>query len=85
MYTYYLYKLKVNQTIFNDEKYKLLFSVDVFNDLVQKGIPFRDAYKMVGKDIQDGNFNPAKVVNHSHIGSIGNLCLAEIIEKKNRT
>lgn len=84
MLTYSLSNIKVNPTILNDDKYKFLFSVDVVNELVQKGIPFRDAYKMVGKDIQDGNFNPAKVVNHSHIGSIGNLCLAEIIEKKNR-
>jgi len=58
-----------------------LFSVEEVNKLVQKGTPFRDAYKIVGKSIVDGNFNPDKKVNHTHEGSINNLCLKEIKEK----
>lgn len=83
MLTYSLKEVQINTTIIEDEKYLYLFSVEEVNKLVQKGIPFRDAYKIVGKSIQDGSFKPNKKVNHTHKGSISNLCLNEIVKKKN--
>ena len=64
----------VKENILDDEKYQYLFSVEVVNDMVLKGIPFRDAYKQVGEDIENGIYKPNKEVNHTHEGSIGNLC-----------
>jgi argininosuccinate lyase len=59
-----------------------LFSVEVVNELVLKGVPFRDAYKQVGEDIEAKRFVPNQdIVSHSHEGSIGNLCLTEIRTK----
>jgi argininosuccinate lyase len=77
-------KVKVNDHILDDPKYKFLFSVEVVNNAVLQGIPFRDAYKLIGKQIADGNFDPALEVNHTHEGSIGNLCNDRITEKFNR-
>ncbi|MDP4207306.1 MAG: argininosuccinate lyase [Bacteroidota bacterium] len=74
-------KLKINQNILDDERYKYLFSVDELNKLVLQGVPFRDAYKIVGKDINEGKFNPEKKVEHTHEGSIGNLCNDKIRDK----
>jgi argininosuccinate lyase len=74
-------KLIVNQQILTDSRYKYLFSVDVLNQLVLEGTPFRDAYKIIGKEINEGKFNPEIKVNHTHEGSIGNLCNAQISEK----
>jgi len=84
MLTYSLKNIKVNTAIVEDKKYLYLFSVEEVNKLVQSGIPFRDAYKIVGKNINEGNFNPNKNVVHTHKGSLGNLCLNDIIEKKNK-
>ncbi|PCH76458.1 MAG: argininosuccinate lyase [Flavobacteriaceae bacterium] len=81
MLHYSLENIQVNKRILEDDKYTYLFSVEAVNTLVQQGIPFRDAYKIVGKDIEEGNFNPEKTVNHTHEGSIGNLCLNEIKSK----
>jgi argininosuccinate lyase len=66
--------VKVNETILDDEKYALLFSVEKVNELVWQGVPFRDAYKQVGLAIEAGEFVPEKTVRHTHEGSIGNLC-----------
>ena len=82
MLTYSLQNIEVKQNIVDDKKYAYLFSVDEVNSLVQSGIPFRDAYKIIGKQISEGKFNPQNKVNHTHIGSIGNLCLDEIVAKK---
>ena len=82
--TFSLAQIKVNTAILDDEKYVYLFSVEEVNKLVQNGVPFRDAYKIVGKNIAEGKFNPEKKVNHTHLGSIGNLCLDEIVEKKHK-
>lgn len=71
-------KLKVNTQILNDSKYQYLFSVEEVNKLVLQGVPFRDAYKKVGMEINEGRFNPDKKVAHTHEGSIGNLCNNEI-------
>lgn len=67
-------QIKVNEHILDDDKYALLFSVEEVNRLVLAGTPFRDAYKQVGLSIEAGNFTPNKNVNHTHQGSIGNLC-----------
>jgi len=82
--TYSLKNIQVNTTILEDDKYNYLFSVEAVNALVQKGIPFREAYKIVGKNIQEGTFKPGKKVSHTHLGSLGNLCLDKILEKKNK-
>lgn len=77
-------KLKVNTSILNDDRYKYLFSVEEVNKLVLQGTPFRDAYKIVGKDINEGIFNPDKAVAHTHEGSIGNLCNNQIAAKMSK-
>ena len=80
--TFMLRAIQVRKGILEDPFYKHLFSVEVVNELVLKGVPFRDAYKQVGHDIEDGKFDPNQnKVAHSHEGSIGNLCLTEIQAK----
>ena len=73
-----LSNIKIKGNILEDEKYKYLFSVEEVNKLVLSGVPFRDAYKKIGKDIEDGQFIHSTKINHTHEGSIGNLCLPEI-------
>ncbi len=67
-------EIKVNEQILDDPKYLLIFSVEEVNRLVLEGVPFRDAYKQVGLEIEKGNFTHNKKVHHTHEGSIGNLC-----------
>lgn len=74
MVTHMMREVKVNEHILDDDKYSLLFSVEEVNRRVLAGMPFRDAYKQVGLDIEAGKFIPSKSVNHTHEGSIGNLC-----------
>ena len=74
MVTHMMREVKVNEHILDDDKYALLFSVEEVNRLVLEGVPFRDAYKQVGLNIEAGKFIPAKKVHHTHEGSIGNLC-----------
>jgi argininosuccinate lyase len=70
-----LSNIQVKEGILTDEKYKYIFSVEEANKLVLEGTPFRDAYKKVGIDIELGNFTyDSKKINHTHEGSIGNLC-----------
>ncbi|MFM6970566.1 MAG: argininosuccinate lyase [Sediminibacterium sp.] len=66
--------IQVKETILLDEKYKYAFSVEEVNKLVLQGVPFRDAYKQVGMAIENGNFNYSTSLNHTHEGSMGNLC-----------
>ncbi|MDR1761488.1 MAG: argininosuccinate lyase [Bacteroidales bacterium] len=73
--------ITISPEILNAPMYDYLFSVDEVNRLVQQGVPFRDAYKKVGLDIKNGNFKPLKTAQHSHEGSIGNLCNAAIAAK----
>ena len=68
----------MNEHILDDPRYDLMFSVEEVNRLASNGVPFRDAYKKVGLDIEAGNFRPVKEVHHTHEGSIGNPCNAEI-------
>lgn len=69
-----LSNISIKENIVADEKYKYLFSVEEVNKLVLQGVPFRDAYKQVGMSIEEGKFNYTTDVNHTHEGSIGNLC-----------
>ena len=69
-----LSNIEIRKNILADEKYKYLFSVEEVNKLVNAGMPFRDAYKKVGLDIEAGNFKYDSSVHHTHEGSIGNLC-----------
>lgn len=84
MFIYSLQNIRVNKDILDDKKYDYLFSVEEVNELVQTGVPFRDAYKIVGSHIEKGEFEPHKNVKHTHLGSIGNLALEEIVEKMNQ-
>jgi argininosuccinate lyase len=72
--------IQVKKDILQDEKYKYLFSVEAVNELVNQGIPFREAYQMIGNQIQSGqfSFDQSKSLNHTHEGSLGNLNLSEI-------
>ena len=78
MVTHMMREVKVNEHILDDDKYALIFSVEEVNRLVLQGVPFRDAYKQVGLNIEAGKFTPVKEVHHTHEGSIGNLCNAQI-------
>ncbi len=66
--------IKVNSNILSDEKYQNIFTVEAVNRLVASGIPFRDAYKQIGLQVENGTFHTARTVEHVHEGSIGNLC-----------
>ena len=83
MTTYMLQHISIKDNILDDEKYAYLFSVEVVNEIALQGVPFREAYKIVGKSIEDGTFAPSTAVNHTHEGSIGNLCNPEIEEMMN--
>ncbi|MDR0657967.1 MAG: argininosuccinate lyase [Mediterranea sp.] len=74
MTAYIIKEMKVNEHILDDDKYLSIFSVEEVNRLVREGMPFRDAYKKVGLDIEAGNFSHDRQVRHTHEGSIGNLC-----------
>ncbi|MFZ4263358.1 argininosuccinate lyase [Sphingobacterium sp. HJSM2_6] len=77
---YMLENISIKDHILDDPKYDYLFSVEVVNNEVLKGVPFREAYKQIGLDIEEGTFKPAKEVNHTHEGSIGNLNNKEIAQ-----
>ncbi|MCL6273884.1 argininosuccinate lyase [Muricauda sp. 2012CJ35-5] len=81
MMTFSLKEIEINQAILEDPKYDYLFSVDTLNELVKSGMPFRDAYKSMGKAIENGTFKPKRNIVHTHEGSLGNLCLDGIREK----
>ncbi|MEP0711140.1 MAG: argininosuccinate lyase, partial [Algoriphagus sp.] len=85
MTSFMLRSIKVKENILSDAFYKHLFSVEVVNDLVLKGMPFRDAYKQVGLAIESGNFDPDQSqLEHTHEGSIGKLELPAIQQKMDR-
>jgi argininosuccinate lyase len=72
--------IRVRKNILQDEKYKYVFSVEAVNELANQGVPFRDAYKTIGNQINKGEFSydQSKPLKHTHEGSLGNLNLAEI-------
>jgi argininosuccinate lyase len=76
-------RIEVNPNIIEGEPYKYLFSVEEVNKLVEKGIPFRDAYRKIAEEIMTGSFHAETRVNHTHEGSIGNLCNDKIAKKMN--
>jgi len=76
-------KIQVNENILDDPKYDAMFSVETVNKLTLGGMPFRDAYKQVGLAIEAGTFTTDKEIQHTHAGSIGNLCNDEILAYKN--
>ncbi len=76
--TFMLENIEIKNNILDDPKYDYLFSVEVVNNEVLAGIPFREAYKNIGLAIEEGTFQPSKEVNHTHEGSIGNLCNDQI-------
>ena len=80
-----LSEVKVNTSLADDDRYKYMFSVEEVNRLTHDGMPFRDAYKKVGLDIEAGKFEPVSEVHHTHEGSIGNLCNDKITALFDRT
>lgn len=78
--------ISINESILNDEKYKYLFSVEAVNELVNEGIPFREAYKTIGEQIENGAFryDLSKGLKHTHEGSIGNLQSDAIIKEMDK-
>lgn len=85
MTTYIVDKMQVRTDILDDPRYDLMFSVEEVNRLAANGIPFRDAYRKVGLDIEAGKFTPCKEIHHTHEGSIGNLCNREIKQMMDKT
>ena len=73
--------LEIKEDLLDNDMYKYIFSVEELNKKVLRGIPFRDAYKEVVKEIQQNKFKPDKKIQHTHIGSIGNLCNDRIQQK----
>ena len=76
--------MEVKTDVMSDPKYKLAFSVEKVNDLVSEGVPFRDAYRQVAASIADGTFEYSGSLNHTHLGSIGNLCNDRIAARMDR-
>ena len=74
MAAYIINKMEVNTNILDNQMYDPMFSVEEVNNLAAAGMPFRDAYKKVGIDIEEGRFHANKDIHHTHEGSIGNLC-----------
>ena len=74
MAAYIINKIEVNEHILDNPMYDPMFSVEEVNRLAANGMPFRDAYKKVGLDIEAGNFKASHDIHHTHEGSIGNLC-----------
>ena len=81
MVAYMLEHITVKEDILSDSKYDAIFSVEEVNRLALEGVPFREAYKQVGASIENGTFVPNKEINHTHQGSIGNLCNDMIVSK----
>lgn len=79
MCTYIISKIEVKRDILDNPMYDAIFSVEEVNKLAADGMPFRDAYKKVGLEIEAGNFVPNKDIHHTHEGSMGNLCNDKIV------
>lgn len=81
MAEFMLAHIRVNDSIVDDPRYDYLFTVEEVNPLVLEGMPFRDAYRKVGLEVRDGSYRPNRSVDHTHAGSIGNLCNEQIADK----
>ena len=84
MCDFMLQHIIVRENILDEEKYNYLFTVEDVNRLTLSGVPFREAYREVGMAVQRGEYTPTREVNHTHEGSIGNLCNDKIAEKMNK-
>ena len=78
LFVFTLQKISIKENILDDPKYQYVFSVDTLNEWVEQGMPFRDAYKKMGDDIAKQKYIPKKTLDHTHLGSLGNLALQEI-------
>ena len=78
MTAYMLDHIKVREDILSDSRYDAIFSVEEVNRLAREGMPFREAYRKVGAEIENGTFKADRNIHHTHEGSIGNLCNTEI-------
>ena len=81
---YMLRHIQVRQHILDDKMYDYLFTVEEVNRLTLQGMPFREAYQTIGRQVQQGTYRPTRSVHHTHEGSIGNLCSKEIADKMER-
>lgn len=81
MADFMLQHIRIKSDIVEDSRYDYLFTVEEVNRLVLEGMPFREAYKKVGLEVQDGTYRPVREVHHTHVGSINNLCNKQIAEK----
>tara|TARA_B100000941_G_scaffold137193_1_gene97229 strand:- start:33 stop:542 length:510 start_codon:yes stop_codon:yes gene_type:complete len=81
IFTFSLKEIQIRDDILDDQKYKYVFSVDTLNEWVKEGMPFRDAYKKMGETIYSGDYKPRKALDHTHLGSLGNLALEAIQAK----
>ena len=81
IFNFSLKEIQIREKILEDPKYKYVFSVDTLNQWVKEGMPFRDAYKKMGEAINKGDYRPKKELDHTHLGSLGNLALDEIQTK----
>ncbi len=81
IFNYSIKQIEVKSIDLNDSKYQYLFTVDNINTLVENGMSFREAYQKIGNEVQNGTYKPDTSKQHTHIGSIGNLCLENIKSK----
>lgn len=81
VFDYGLQQVEVKSVDLKDEKYKYLFTVDSINSLVQNGATFREAYQIIGAQVEDGTYQCETRHNHTHIGGIDNLALDKIKAK----
>lgn len=84
MALFMLQHIAVNKDILDDARYNYLFTVEEVNSLALQGVPFREAYRQVGQEVENGAYKAKKEVNHTHAGSIGNLCTEGIREKMDK-
>ena len=84
MADFMLQHIRVRADILDDPRYDYLFTVEDVNRLTLAGTPFREAYRTIGRQVQEGTYRPTREVHHTHAGSIGNLCNAEIALKMQR-
>ncbi len=81
MCAFMLGHIRINRDILSDSKYDYLFTVEDVNRMTLSGVPFREAYRTIGMQVQNGEYKPTRQVSHTHAGSIGNLCTDAIHEK----
>ena len=85
MACFMLEHIQVNENILDDPKYDYLFTVEDVNRLVLEGMPFREAYRTIGMQVQNGQYRPTRQINHTHLGSIGNPANDLIAKKMDET